>query len=608
MSKDDNGKFINVSEKTTVVAKCGASEKTMEIEVFIYKIYISSVTDGVEKSTDTGGATNQSASFTVKREPKVGTLTVSYSITTEETKLGTGNRKAVKDKDFTEPGTTSVSFAEGDETKDVTITVKDDEYFEGDEYFGVQLEENESDYKLIKKDEAAGDAGFELVKILDGNKLELQKIVFKDIESLKPDPIAPPPPPPPPATPPPVPAAFVWTAGPHWKKGEKLNVDPAAGYVPVAYAGGKTVQVEAHFKGQIDTDPALEVFSFFETTIGGTDYSSEKTDETKMIKLTNETPVPPATTSDTIKATYTATVALSKKVAHESALSTKFSYHASGGEDKTETATSYLYVTLDTPTTGTQLYHTVVHIGCSAASGETTANKVFEKIWSKFSGADICISKVKIDSGAIADDPAGKLYYYGIDATATAGSPSLHPVPPGEPANTYTVARSLRDEAGTYDLLAYKDGRCGMWASFNKSVARVHGIKYPTYGITVSGSIVEKPGKKYYSWQRLYAGSDTGKHHGEIPREKSWRDHALVYFDQKLYDTSYGNEYGTVVVSNMADIARTAKMFKQYYRREYIDKNGGEEPHDYKYILGSGRWVDGANADEDWITISFTVD
>jgi hypothetical protein len=157
-----------------------------------------------------------------------------------------------------------------------------------------------------------------------------------------------------------------------------------------------------------------------------------------MCKKCKDTPPPQF--SILIKVTYTATAALSKKIAHESALSTKFSYHASGGEDKTETATSYLYVTLDTPKAGVELYHTVVHIGCSAASGETTADKVFEKIWSKFSGTDICISKVKIDSGAIADDPAGKLYYYGISTTAPAGWTPIH-VPPGTTTNTYTVAR-----------------------------------------------------------------------------------------------------------------------------------------------------------------------
>jgi hypothetical protein len=256
-----------------------------------------------------------------------------------------------------------------------------------------------------------------------------------------------------------------------------------------------------------------------------------------MCKKCKDTPPPQF--SILIKATYTATAALSKKVAHESALSTKFSYHVANGKNKkTETATSYLYVTLDTPEAGTELYHTVVHIGCSAALGESESNKVFEKIWSKFSGTDICISKVKIDSGAIADDPAGKLYYYGIDATVPPGYVyNANIVPLGEPANTYTVARK-EWTASTQDILQYCDGRCGAWQSFFLDIVRIHKINATAANIYVNTN---------RAVQILCVKENAGKHHGTNPKERSWGDHAIILLrsNETYYDTSYGQDYGS---------------------------------------------------------------
>jgi hypothetical protein len=128
-------------------------------------------------------------------------------------------------------------------------------------------------------------------------------------------------------------------------------------------------------------------------------------------------------------------------------------------------------VSRDTPQTA-ELFHTVVHIGCAVASGKSTEQDVFDAIWSKFAGNDICISRVKIDGGAVVDDPSGKLYYYGKHLlTSSTGNP----VPPGEPNNEFTQARSNQVQ-NTSKLLEIGDGTCGAWAYFFTDVAKVHNV------------------------------------------------------------------------------------------------------------------------------------
>jgi hypothetical protein len=112
---------------------------------------------------------------------------------------------------------------------------------------------------------------------------------------------------------------------------------------------------------------------------------------------------------------------------------------------------------------------------------------------------------------------------------------------------------------------------------------------------------------RFYNWVILYAGSTKGKHHGEVPHEKSWRDHALVFFRNKLYDTSYGdrNEY---LIDDPDSAKKVAKRFEKYCRFEYEDKNGGKPPPKYEFIIGSEKWFDGASAENNWITITSVSD
>jgi hypothetical protein len=260
-----------------------------------------------------------------------------------------------------------------------------------------------------------------------------------------------------------------------------------------------------------------------------------------------------------------------------------------------------MYVTWKKPKAGTELYHTPVHIGCAAANGETEKDNIFEKIWKKFEGTDICINKVKIDGGAVGDDAAGKLYYYGIDATSPGWSGN--PVPPGEPGNTYSVARD-KQTATTKDLLIYRDGRCGAWQKFYSHIINVHGIECVFFDILTDLTLKEVPHKSYhyYRWEILYAGATKGKHHSKIPLEKSWHDHAVLAFGDNLYDTSYGDNYGKMSIGNTEQFREVARKFKNYYKVEYEDKKRGVPPPDMQET-GVNIWVDGSTAESNWIVI-----
>jgi hypothetical protein len=300
-----------------------------------------------------------------------------------------------------------------------------------------------------------------------------------------------------------------------------------------------------------------------------------------MIKLANDT-------STTVKGTYTAKDDLQKKVAYENALSTTFTYQTEGGTNKkTETSTSCLYVSRDTPKTA-NLFHTVVHIGCAAASGKSMEQDVFDAIWSKFAGNDICISRVKIDGGAVVDDPSGKLYYYGKKTTGF----GFWPVPPGEPANERTVARDHNNGGGSWGVFDTKiflekcDGTCGAWQNFAIDVTGVHSLKSSKCNIVVK-----------YPKDLLYVGVTKGSHHGQVPYEKSWADHAVIGYKGSVCDTSYGENYGVLNPLIDGDMVTLTKKFEQF--GVIINKVDPTNP--LTWIID---WESSANADETWIIVT----
>jgi hypothetical protein len=247
-------------------------------------------------------------------------------------------------------------------------------------------------------------------------------------------------------------------------------------------------------------------------------------------------------------------------VAYESALSTKFTYQLKDEKNKKDgTSTSCLYVTRSDPGS-VELYHTVVHLGCEAAHGKSVEQEVFDAIWAKFAGNDVCISKVKIEGGNVIDDPNGKLYYYGKSKTPpTPPVINFWPVPPGKPANQLTVARDHLNPNGIYGVfdtqkfLEKGDGTCGAWQSLAIDVTNVHGLATARVGVVVK-----------FPKKLLYAGDTKGSHHGTVPLEKSWENHAVMGYKGSVYDTSYGENYGELNPVDDEDMADLAGKFEQF--------------------------------------------
>jgi hypothetical protein len=274
-------------------------------------------------------------------------------------------------------------------------------------------------------------------------------------------------------------------------------------------------------------------------------------------------------------------------VAYESALSTKFTYQLKDEKNKKDgTSTSCLYVTRSDPGS-VQLYHTVVHLGCAAAHGKSVEQEVFDAIWTKFSGNNICISRVKIDSGTVIDDPNGKLYYYGI-ADAQSSLWTLWEVPPGEPANQYTKARN-QNVGNTQKLLTEHDGTCGAWQNFAIDITNVHKLNAAKADI-----FVQSPKKI------LYAGSTKGSHHGVIPFEKSWGDHAIMGYKGSAYDTSYGENYGNRNPLDNDDMVALAQIFEQF--AEEVTPAIPATPTT-PAIPATYSWESSNNAERTWISI-----
>ena len=104
-----------------------------------------------------------------------------------------------------------------------------------------------------------------------------------------------------------------------------------------------------------------------------------------------------------------------------------------------------VYVLLGTPQTA-PLYHTLVHLGCENAKGETTPEGAIPKIWGEFTDQRV----VRVKTSA-------PMQYYG---PRTSQNPD--PLP--------------RDFFTTEGLLKFGDGRCEAWANFFVDTLRIQGI------------------------------------------------------------------------------------------------------------------------------------
>lgn len=395
------------------------------------------------------------------------------------------------------------------------------------------------------------------IKVVDNDTLDLQKVVFtNNLTNFYSDPDD-------------SGATEAWGAGPHWLKGEMLhrtpwsysgpaptdgNNAPTAGYVPVAYSSQDALWAQAKWLGNVDPNIQNDLYVYFSAYVGGGD---EVSTYVHLVRATDGSWVMDDASAKLLE---TFEEICGKTAIYDSNLTLQWRlYVGEEGASKTRnagTSFSCLYVTYDTPTDiSGPLYHSVVHIGCVAAQGQTTDQAVFNAIWSKFSGDNICLYSVTIENGAVTDSKSGnELYYYGRAATAPAGT-TYSPVPPSTPQNTYSVARQ-HEIVTTAEFLRYKDGKCGAWQDFFCNVAMAQGISVEKVGIGVAGGA-----------QGFAVKSGLGKHHGQTPKERSWGDHALIKYNDKYYDSSYGTAYGNLTETKAYLVAN---VFDKFYTTGWV--------------------------------------
>ena len=197
-------------------------------------------------------------------------------------------------------------------------------------------------------------------------------------------------------------------------------------------------------------------------------------------------------------------------------------------------------MTYDNPETD-NLYHSVVHIGCVAAQGQSTEQEVFDAIWGKFQS--LGIHSVTIHNGAVVDNAL--LNYYGIaSSNPTVKNQIFIESVDGvlqPPSQFPTFAREFAANA-TYNtfftkgLLAKSDGTCGAWTYLMIDVLGAQGIMANKLGIVVQPFIIGVfPAFKVKS----LPGQGTSS-----PKESIWMNHIVVGYNGNVYDPSYGKFYG----------------------------------------------------------------
>jgi len=209
------------------------------------------------------------------------------------------------------------------------------------------------------------------------------------------------------------------------------------------------------------------------------------------------------------------------------------------GEDEwveVGTSKNQFYVTRAAPAV-TPLYHTVVHLGCSNADGETTEADIVDAVWALFSGRHV----QRADGSSLS--------YYADYNTS----------------NTTTAT-----------LLADGDGQCGAWAKLFMDSLKSNGITrndnyvifrrtslseglivknwtftgsgtsgntgYPYYGIPDSNFI----GGTAYNWKWTEVHDNAGISGQNVSNPASFfNNHQVILVDGTYYDPSYGITYTT---------------------------------------------------------------
>jgi hypothetical protein len=219
----------------------------------------------------------------------------------------------------------------------------------------------------------------------------------------------------------------------------------------------------------------------------------------------------------------------SAEVDYQSSFEIDWDISFNGGSDwynTIGTSENELYLTWKTPET-TETYETVLHIGCTNASGETDAEDIVSKIWGEFS-----------DTHVKRKNSSNDMQYWGSIAITK---------------GIFTTA----------ELLLYDDGRCGAWQDFIVDVFEAQGItsiiKYHLFADTTTGTYpnlnistgflvknwsfsgVGTSGNAMYPYLQSECTDELGirGQGNDNPRSLFW-DHAVIYYSGTIYDPSYG--------------------------------------------------------------------
>jgi hypothetical protein len=331
-----------------------------------------------------------------------------------------------------------------------------------------------------------------------------------------------------------------WQTGPHWINGT------SSATLPLAYSAGNQnniLKCDAVTIGTIDPAIASQVQVRFKWgDEWGEDYS-------QWVTLSSNKTVNALQLQKTFAQHYGAQMAMYET------LSLNWEFRVGNEEEReiNEVSENPLYVTYSDPVIS-KLYHSVVHIGCAAASGvSTNETDVFLAVWRKFTSLNI--NKVKLENGDIVSDALLTYYgqevenssYYsfilaGLEVTNLGGSNNFNFDQSPTKAREF-AGNSLTNTFKTSGLLAKTDGTCGAWQDFACDVLG-------TQGITVHKEYVLATPSTIYSTLNAFKIKTTIRGQGGgVPLENIWGDHALISYNNWILDPSYGVSYGTTNIA-----------------------------------------------------------
>ncbi len=398
--------------------------------------------------------------------------------------------------------------------------------------------------------------------IVDDDTFSLDSVTFQNHLNLRPDPTTtnwnPNP----------------WT-GPHWVKNQ------SAATLPVAYACTENAKMscEAAVSGATDSTCGYQLRAVWE--YGGETFTTPWQDFSGSYSgfgyIDEDISV---TFSDTFRNIFKGQQAY---YADNFTLTWEFKIVGEDTVREIGDSVTPLYVTYDAPLNGAQLYHTVVHTGCKAASGIKTETEftIFSKIWEKFESLNI--PNVDLVNGAVVEGET--LTYYGKelspnDSDYTTVFNSLEYVYNGGPRNdnnsyfavqkpTQARKNSYIGHPGTDGLLATGDGTCGAWQEFAAFVVRAQGIDLQRIDIQIKENI--------YNLQFAVYSEIPGQ--GGAPKEHIWPDHAVIFYENRYYDPSYGLVYDDLqdfIISSGVTLGITSDNTYQGSRTDIYGQYGYE--------------------------------